>query len=84
MVTALQQQLSHCVRPQQEVDQLIQQEGGLDESDGSTEEGGGDHDHLLTPEAHKHTCASERAVHVCVFSKKRNKNEPQRTALTSV
>ncbi len=55
VVAALQQQLRQRVRPQQEVNQLIQQDGRLDESDSSAEEGGGHQDHLLTPEAHKHT-----------------------------
>ncbi|KAF3857646.1 hypothetical protein F7725_010847 [Dissostichus mawsoni] len=40
VVAALQQQVSQSVRPQQEVNDLIQQRGGLDQSDDSREERG--------------------------------------------
>lgn len=50
VITVLQQQVSQTLCPQQEVDQLIQQRWGLDESDNSTEDGGGDQNHLLIPE----------------------------------
>lgn len=40
VVAVLQQQVHQSVCPQQEANQLIQQKGGLDESDGSTEDGG--------------------------------------------
>lgn len=64
MVTALQQQMCQRVRLQQKVNQLIQQEGGLDQSDSSTEEGGGEQDHLFTPGPHRHIWTSETELYV--------------------
>ena len=66
VVTALQQQECHSVCPQQEVNHLIQQCGGLDESDSSTEDGGRDQDYLLTsePEKKKKTPVHQTVQHL--------------------
>lgn len=49
MVTVL-KQLSDSLRRQQKVDHLVQQRGGLDESDDCTEDRGGKQNHLFAPE----------------------------------